>query len=137
DVGAIDLTFDQADPQIIYAALWNTRRPPWSIYPPSYGPGSGVYKSTDGGSTWQQLTRGLPTDGVGRIGVAVAPAMRNRVYAIVDAKEGGLYRSDDAGATWTKASADGRIWGRGWYFGKIVVDPKNADLVYISNTGVY
>jgi photosystem II stability/assembly factor-like uncharacterized protein len=137
DVGAIDLTFDSADPQTIYASLWNTRRPPWSIYPPSYGPGSGLYKSTDGGTNWQQLTRGLPTDGVGRIGVAVAPANRNRVYAIVDAKEGGLFRSDDAGATWSKTSGDSRIWGRGWYFGKVVVDPKNQDLVYVSNTGVY
>jgi len=137
DVGAIDLAFDPGDPQTIYATLWNTRRPPWSIYPPSYGPGSGVYKSTDGGANWQQLTRGLPADGVGRIGVAVAPSNRSRVYAIVDAKEGGLFRSDDAGATWTKASGDNRIWGRGWYFGKVVVDPKNADLVYVSNTGVY
>src|SRR5262245_43564946 len=137
DVGAIDLTFDPTDPQIVYASLWNTRRPPWSIYPPSYGPGSGIYKSTDGGGNWQQLTRGLPADGVGRIGLAISPANRARVYAIVDAKEGGLFRSDDSGATWTKASSDSRIWGRGWYFGKIVVDPKNADLVYISNTGVY
>jgi photosystem II stability/assembly factor-like uncharacterized protein len=137
DVGAIDLAFDPADAQTIYATLWNTRRPPWSIYPPSYGPGSGVYKSTDGGSNWQQLTRGLPTDGLGRIGVAVAPSNRARVYAIVDAKDGGLFRSDDSGATWTKASGDQRIWGRGWYFGKVVVDPKNADLVYVSNTGVY
>ena len=137
DVGAIDLAFDPDDPQAIYATLWNTRRPPWSIYPPSYGPGSGVYKSTDGGSNWQPLTRGLPTDGVGRIGVAVAPSNRSRVYAIVDAKEGGLFRSDDSGTTWTKASGDQRIWGRGWYFGKVVVDPKSPDLVYVSNTGVY
>jgi photosystem II stability/assembly factor-like uncharacterized protein len=137
DVGAIDLAFDPADAQIVYASLWNTRRPPWSIYPPSYGPGSGIYKSTDGGSNWQQVTRGLPTDGVGRIGLAVAPSNRARIYAIVDAKEGGLFRSDDSGATWTKTSSDSRIWGRGWYFGKVVVDPKNADLVYISNTGVY
>ena len=137
DVGAIDLAFDPGDPQTIYAALWNTRRPPWSIYPPAYGPGSGLYKSTDGGSNWQQLARGLPADGVGRIGVAVAPSNRSRVYAIVDAKDGGLFRSDDAGGTWTRASGDNRIWGRGWYFGKVVVDPKNADLVYVSNTGVY
>ena len=137
DVGAIDLNFDPTTSQTIYASLWNTRRPPWSIYPPSYGPGSGLYKSTDGGANWQQLTSGLPTDGVGRIGVAVAPSNRSRVYAIVDAKEGGLFRSDDAGATFVKASGDARIWGRGWYFGKIVVDPKNADLLYISNTGVY
>ena len=137
DVGAIDLNFDPSTSQTIYASLWNTRRPPWSIYPPSYGPGSGLYKSTDGGANWQQLTSGLPADGVGRIGVAVAPSNRSRVYAIVDAKEGGLFRSDDAGATFVKTSGDARIWGRGWYFGKIVVDPKNADLVYISNTGVY
>ncbi|MBI3491604.1 MAG: hypothetical protein HY047_07490 [Acidobacteria bacterium] len=138
DVGAIDLAFDPSSSQTIYAALWNTKRPPWSIYPPSYGPGSGLYKSTDGGANWQPLTNGLPTDGLGRIGVAVAPSNRNRVYAIVDAKDGGLYRSDDSGATWSKVSgSDNRIWGRGWYFGKVVVDPKNPDLVYVSNTGVY
>jgi photosystem II stability/assembly factor-like uncharacterized protein len=137
DVGAIDLAFDSGDPGTIYAALWNTRRPPWSIYPPSYGPGSGLYKSTDGGSNWQPLTNGLPAEAVGRIGIAVAPSNRTRVFAIVDAKAGGLYRSDDAGATWRLASSDSRIWGRGWYFGKVVVDPKNADLVYVSNTGVY
>ncbi len=137
DVGGIDLAFDPGDPQTVYASLWNTRRPPWSVYPPSYGPGSGLYKSTDGGANWQQLTSGLPSEAVGRIGIAVAPSNRNRVYAIVDAKDGGLYRSDDAGTTFTKASNDARIWGRGWYFGKIVVDPKNADLVYSSNTGVY
>jgi photosystem II stability/assembly factor-like uncharacterized protein len=137
DVGAIDLAFDPGDPQTIYAALWNTRRPPWSIYPPSYGPGSGLYKSTDGGTNWQQLTSGLPSDGLGRIGIAVAPTNRSRVYAIVDAMAGGLYRSDDAGATWRQASADSRIWGRGWYFGKVTVDPKNADLVYVMNTGAY
>jgi photosystem II stability/assembly factor-like uncharacterized protein len=138
DVGAIDLAFDPTTSQTIYASLWNTKRPPWSIYPPSYGPGSGLYKSTDGGANWQQLTSGLPTDGLGRMGVAVAPSNRARVYAIVDAKDGGLYRSDDAGATFRKVSGDdNRIWGRGWYFGKIVVDPKNPDLVYSSNTGVY
>jgi photosystem II stability/assembly factor-like uncharacterized protein len=137
DVGAIDLVFDPGNAQTLYASLWNTRRPPWSVYPPSYGPGSGLFRSTDGGANWQPLTAGLPAEGVGRIGIAVAPANRSRVYAIVDAKDGGLYRSDDAGATFTKASSDSRIWGRGWYFGKIVVDPKNADLVYVSNTGVY
>ncbi len=137
DIGAIDVTFDPANAQTVYASLWNTRRPPWSIYPPSYGPGSGLFKSADGGTTWQPLTRGLPTEAVGRIGIAVAPANGSRVYAIVDAKDGGLYRSDDAGATFAKVSSDARIWGRGWYFGKIVVDPKSPDLVYVSNTGVY
>ncbi len=137
DVGAIDLQFDPSNSRTIYATLWNTRRPPWSIYPPSYGPGGGVFKSTDGGDTWQQLTNGLPVEGLGRIGIAVAPTNPARVYAIVDAKAGGLYRSDDAGATWTLISNQARIWGRGWYFCKIAVDPKNADTVYVSNTSLY
>ena len=137
DVGAIDLQFDPSNARTIYATLWNTRRPPWSIYPPSYGPGGGIFKSTDGGDTWQQLTNGLSVEGLGRIGLAVAPTNPARVYAIVDAKAGGLYRSDDAGATWTLISNQARIWGRGWYFCKIAVDPKNADTVYVSNTSLY
>jgi photosystem II stability/assembly factor-like uncharacterized protein len=137
DIGAVDVAFDPSNSQTVYASLWNTRRPPWSIYPPSYGSGSGLYKSTDGGANWQALARGLPTESVGRIGIAIAASSPSRVYAIVDAKEGGLFRSEDGGATFAKVSSDPRIWGRGWYFGKIVVDPKNADLVYVSNTGVY
>ncbi|PYS84111.1 MAG: hypothetical protein DMF67_06290 [Acidobacteria bacterium] len=137
DVGAIDLQFDPQNSQIIYATLWNTRRPPWSIYPPSYGPGGGIFKSTDGGDTWQPLTNGVPVEGLGRIGLAVAPMNSSRIYAIVDAKAGGLYRSDDAGATWSLISKDTRIWGRGWYFCKVAVDPKNAEIVYVSNTSLY
>jgi photosystem II stability/assembly factor-like uncharacterized protein len=137
DVGAIDLAFDPQNSRTIYAALWNTRRPPWSIYPPSYGPGSGIFKSTDGGDTWQQLTAGLPSERVGRIGIAVAPSNSNSVFAIVDAKEGGLYRSDDAGASWHKTSGDHRVWGRGWYFCHVVVDPKDSETVYVSNTSLY
>lgn len=137
DTGAIDLAFDPQDSQTIYAAMWQTRRPPWNVYPASNGPGSGLYKSTDGGAHWSQLTNGLPTEGLGRIGIAIAPSDRNRVYAIVDAKQGGLYRSDDAGATWQLLDNERRIWGRGWYFGVIAVDPKNPDLVYISNTSMY
>src|SRR5580693_1185773 len=137
DVGAIDLAFDPQDSRTVYATLWNTRRPPWSIYPPAYGPGSGIFKSVDGGDNWQQLTDGLPTERVGRIGIAVAPANANLVYAIVDAKEGGLYRSGDAGASWHKTSSDHRIWGRGWYFCHVVVDPKDSETVYVSNTSLY
>jgi photosystem II stability/assembly factor-like uncharacterized protein len=137
DVGAIDLAFDPQNSRTIYATLWNTRRPPWAIYPPSYGPGSGIFKSTDGGDNWQQLFGGLPTERVGRIGIAVAPTNSNLVYAIVDAKDGGLYRSDDSGASWHKTSGDHRIWGRGWYFCHVVVDPKDSETVYVSNTSLY
>jgi photosystem II stability/assembly factor-like uncharacterized protein len=140
NVGAIDLAFDSRNPQIIYASLWATRRPPWTIYPPSIGPGGGLFKSTDGGSTWKELSGGLPTDGDGRIGIGVAPSDPNRVYAIVDnsdAKKGGLYRSNDAGATWQLMDNDQRIWGRGWYFCVTAVDPKNPDKLYVSNTSVY
>ena len=137
NVGAIDLVFDPRTSQTIYAALWNTRRPPWSIYPPSYGPGSGLYKSTDGGTTWKPLAGGLPTEAVGRIGLAVAPTNGTRIYAIIDAKDGGMYRSDDAGATWQKMTSDQRIWGRGWYFCKTTVDPRDANVVYVGNTSLY
>ena len=137
NVGAIDLAFDPRDSRTIYATLWNARRPPWSVYPPSYGPGSGIFKSVDGGDTWQQLTAGLPTERVGRIGIAVAATNANVVYAIIDAKEGGMYRSDDRGASWHKTSDDRRTWGRGWYFCNVVVDPENPDKVYVSNTSVY
>ncbi len=136
-VGAIDLAFDPANSKTVYAALWATRRPPWYIYAPANGPGSGVFKSTDGGTTWQPLTAGLPSEGVGRIGLAVAPSNARRIYAIVDAKDGGLYRSDDAGASWSRMSGDTRIWGRGWYFEKVAVDPKSPDVVWVSNTALY
>ena len=134
DTGAIDLAFDSANPQVLYAALWQTRRTPWNIYPPSNGPGSGLYKSVDGGSTWKQIRGDGFPEHVGRIGIAVAPSIPARVYALVDGDTGGLYRSDDSGAHWRKTSGDVRIWQRGWYFGRIAVDPRNADRVYAMNT---
>ncbi|GAC1388246.1 MAG: hypothetical protein NVSMB31_01920 [Vulcanimicrobiaceae bacterium] len=137
DTGAIDLAMDPSNHNVLYASLWQTRRPPWTTYPPSNGPGSGLYKSTDGGNTWAQLHGGLPTAGLGHIGIAVARSNTQRVYAIVDAQKGGLYRSDDAGATWKLADGEHRIWGRGWYFEKVAVDPKEPDLVYVSNTALY
>jgi photosystem II stability/assembly factor-like uncharacterized protein len=137
ELGAIDLAFDPANSQIVYATLWNVRRPPWFIYAPANGPGAGIFKSVDGGTTWKEISEGIPAEGRGHIGIAVAPANHNRIYAAVDAKEGGVFRSDDAGATWTRLSADKRLWDRGWYFEKVTVDPKNADVVYVMNTSVY
>jgi len=135
NTGAIDLAFEPGNAHVVYAALWQTRRTPWSVYPPSSGPGSGVYKSTDGGEHWTSLAgNGLPLSH-GRVGLAVARTEPSRVYALVDAEPGGgLYRSDDAGASFRRVSADPRIWGRGWYFGRIEVDPTSADRIYVMNT---
>jgi photosystem II stability/assembly factor-like uncharacterized protein len=138
NTGAIDLAFEPDNPKVIYAALLQTRRPPWNIYPPSKGPGTGLYRSKDGGDHWEHLTgRGLPEDGLGRMGIAFAPTNSRRIYLIADAKEGGLYRSDDSGETWSRVSQDHRIWGRGWYFGEVAVDTKNPDVVYVPNTALY
>jgi photosystem II stability/assembly factor-like uncharacterized protein len=93
-----------------------------------------LYKSTDGGAHWTQLTDGFAHKNVGRIGIAISNAAPDRVYAIVDADDGGLYRSNDGGAHWNKASGDPRIWQRGWYFGQITADPKDPDRVYAMNT---
>ena len=137
DTGATDLAFEPGRPEVIYAALWQTRRPPWNIYPPSSGPGSGVYKSIDGGDTWKPLAgHGLPAPH-GRVGLAVAPSAPQRVYAMVDAREGGLYRSDDGGTSFARVGSDPRIWSRGWYFGGVAVHPGNADIVYACNVNLY
>jgi photosystem II stability/assembly factor-like uncharacterized protein len=138
DVGAVDLALDEENPNVIYATMWQARRPPWSTYAPLQGPGSGLYKSSDAGKTWAQLQgNGLPSSEWHRSGVAVLPGGK-RVYALVDAaKDAGLYRSDDAGATWSRVSSDPRITSRGWYFGTITVDPKNPDLVYVPNVATY
>ncbi len=136
DTGAIDLAFKPGAPDTIYAALWQTRRPPWSVYPPSNGPGSGLYVSHDGGERWVQVTgNGFPRH-PGHIGLATAPSEPDRLYALVDGPrdEGGLYRSDDDGVHWNHVSGDLRIWNRGWYFCSLTVDPKNADRVYAMDT---
>ena len=137
NTGAIDLAFDPTNSRTILAALWQTRRPPWNVYPPSNGPGSGLYRSDDGGDTWKPVTGGLPSEKLGRIGIAFAPSDPRRVYAVVDAKEGGLYASLDGGATWKRANADKRIWERGWYFGGVSVDPKDPDVVYVCDVSMY
>ena len=136
NTGAIDVVFDPKNSSIVYAALWQVRRQPW--YFNSGGPGSGIYKSTDGGLTWKQLTgNGLPGGDLGRIGISVSGADSNRVYAIIEAKEGGIYRSEDAGRTWTRINDDERYRQRAWYYMHIFADPKNADTVYVLNTGAF
>lgn len=138
DTGAIDVAFQPDNPNVIYASLWQTRRTPWSIYPPSNGPGSGLFKSTDGGDTWSEITgNGLPKK-LGRIGIAVPRTIPQRVYLVVDSEEaGGIYRSDDGGSHFSRVGTDSRVWSRGWYFGEITVEPKNADVLYSNNVNLY
>jgi photosystem II stability/assembly factor-like uncharacterized protein len=139
--GGVDLAFDPRNPQIVYAVLWQAQQGPWENGAFS-GPNSGLYKSIDGGDTWSQLTGGLPTfekDGLGRIGIGIAPSDGNRMYALVDARgqAGGLYRSDDAGATWKRVNGENRVYGRGSDFACVRVDPKNRDVIYVANTSTY
>ncbi len=135
NTGAVALAFDPTDARTIYAALWAARQGPWENGA-WQGSGSGLYKSTDGGTTWRPLTKGLPTveQGLGRIGIGIAPSDGKRIYALVDARqEGGLYRSDDAGESWNHINSDRRVWGRGSDFAEVRVDPKNKDIVYSAN----
>ncbi|HZQ23717.1 MAG TPA: hypothetical protein VFA89_13075 [Terriglobales bacterium] len=134
--GAIDLAFDPQNPNVMFAAMYEAQRTPWSLS--SGGPGSGLYKSVDGGNTWKHLEgNGLPSGLLGRIGVSVSGADSNRVYALIEAKDSGLYRSDDAGENWTRVNDDQRLTQRAWYFTHIFADPKSADTVYMLNTGMF
>jgi photosystem II stability/assembly factor-like uncharacterized protein len=134
--GAIDLTFDPSNPHVLFAALYEAQRYPWTAI--SGGPGSGLYKSIDDGATWKRLEgHGLPSGVLGRIGVTVSGADGNRVYAILEAEKGGIYRSEDAGDTWQLINPDHRFTQRAWYFHHIFADPKNVDTVYVLNTAVY
>jgi len=135
NTGAIQVTIDPKNSNIVYADLWAGRQGPWENGQWE-GPQSGLFKSTDGGTTWVKLEKGLPSvsDGLGRIGFCVAASNPKRMYACVDAtKGGGLYRSDDGGESWARQSTDERLWERGDDFAECKVDPKNADIVYIAN----
>jgi photosystem II stability/assembly factor-like uncharacterized protein len=136
NTGAIDVSFDPHNSRILYAALWQARRLPWNFS--SGGPGSGLYRSTDGGVSWKQVTgNGLPSGILGRIHVSVSPADSKRIYAMIEAEQGGLYRSDDGGENWKRVNDDGRLSQRAWYFSTILADPKNVDTVYAENTGLF
>jgi photosystem II stability/assembly factor-like uncharacterized protein len=140
NVGGMDLLFDPRNSQVIFASMWSSRRPVWTTGGGYNGPGSGLYKSTDGGNTWQQLTKGLPgeVEGIGRIGPAISPSDPDRMYAWVNSKKGsGIYRSDDAGESWQQVNDEDRIWGRGDDFGCVRVDPRNKDEIYVANTSTY
>jgi photosystem II stability/assembly factor-like uncharacterized protein len=134
--GAIDVVFDPSNANTVFASLWEVNRTPWSLS--SGGPGSGLYKSTDAGTTWKRVEgHGLPGGILGRIGVSVSGADSNRVYALIESKDGGLYRSDDGGDSWTRLNDDGRLRQRAWYFTHIFADPKSSDVVYVLNTGMF
>ncbi len=134
--GAVDIVFDPSNSHILFAALWEAHRTPYSLE--SGGPGSGLYKSTDGGTTWKRLEgNGLPAGILGRIGVSVSGGDAERVYALIEAKEGGLYRSGDGGDHWTRVNEDDRFRQRAWYFTHVFADPVSADTVYVLNTGLF
>jgi photosystem II stability/assembly factor-like uncharacterized protein len=135
--GAVDLAMDANDPNTLYAALWHAYRQPWKLV--SGGTGSGLYKSTDGGETWTNITRnqGLPSGVIGKIGVTVSPVNSKRVWALIEADSGGVFRSDDAGVTWTKTNSDRNLRQRAWYYTRIYADTKDSNMVYALNTGMY
>jgi photosystem II stability/assembly factor-like uncharacterized protein len=136
-VGAADLCFDPSDPNVLFAALWDVYRTPWLLN--DGGPGSGLYKTTDGGDHWTEITRnpGLPLGMIGKIGVSVSGADSKRVYAIVEAEDGGVFVSNDAGATFKKISDDRKVRQRAFYYSRIYADPKSVDTVYVMNTAFF
>ena len=137
NTGAVDLAADPGNPETVFAVLWAARQAPWEIGSSwTLSANNGLYKSSDGGTTWRQITLGLPgaAEGLGRIGLAVAPSAPARMYAVVGAaKGGGLYRSDDGGEHWRLVNADERVWGRDGDFNEVKVDPQNPDVVYVAN----
>ncbi len=135
--GAVDITIDRKNPRVMFAAMWEAYRVEYQMS--SGGPGSGLFKSTDGGDTWTEITRnsGLPQGVVGRIGVAVSGADSNRVYALVENDKGGLYVSDDAGTTWKLVNESRNVRQRAFYYTHVFADPNNKDVVYMQNTAVF
>ncbi len=134
--GAADLVVDPANPDVLYASFWQVYRKPWMLN--SGGAGSSIYKSTDGGEHWTELSRnpGLPNGPLGMIGLAVSPAKPSLLFALIEADSGGLYRSDDAGATWRRINPDHRLRERAWYYMRLWADPKDTNTIYAANTSL-
>jgi photosystem II stability/assembly factor-like uncharacterized protein len=136
--GVVDISLHPEDPDIVFAALWEAWRKSWGMS--SGGPGSGLFRSRDGGENWEEITRnpGLPQEGlIGKIGIAVSPVDAMRVYAIVENDEGGVFRSDDGGDTWTKTNDERKLRQRAFYYSRIYADPLEKDRVYLLNTSFY
>ena len=133
EVGAVDLVMDPANARILYASFWRVLRTPYALE--SGGEGSGIYKSVDGGNTWEEITNneGLPQGTIGISGIAVSPTNNKNVYAIVEAEEGGVFRSRDGGKTWTRTSEDRNLRQRAWYYSRIYADPADEESVYVLN----
>jgi photosystem II stability/assembly factor-like uncharacterized protein len=133
DAGAVDLILDPVNPRIVYASTWRFRRTPWGF--DSGGSGSALWKSTDGGDSWKELSRkpGMPKGTLGIIGITVSPSNPQNLYAIVEAEDGGIFRSKDGGETWQKVSEERDLRQRAWYYSRIFADPKDEDAVYVPN----
>lgn len=139
NTGSVQVEFDPTNPQILFADMWEHREGPWENASYS-GTNSGLYKSTDGGTTWRKIENGLPNaeKGLGRIGIGISPSDSKRMYATVDAREnGGIYRSDDGGENWRFIQKDRRLWGRGSDFAELKVHPQNPDIVFVANVASY
>ncbi len=137
DAGAVDLTFDPNNSRIMYASTWRIRRTPYSLE--SGGDGSGIWKSTDGGDNWTDISKnkGMPKGTLGISGITVSPVNSKRVWAIIEADEGGVFRSDDGGETWRKINSDRKLRQRAWYYSRIYADTKDVDKVYVLNVGFF
>jgi photosystem II stability/assembly factor-like uncharacterized protein len=131
EAGAVDLAMDPSNPRVLYAAMWQAVRQPWTMI--SGGDGSGLYGTTDGGNTWVELTEGLPEGPKGRIGVAVSPAAPKRVWALVEHDDGGLFRSDDGGRKFRRVTDNRELRQRAWYYTHVEADPRDANTVYVLN----